>query len=58
MTCQDIAQKLCECRQTAERGEPLSIEELREFNTLRAREMARAEARRQPSPQLPLERAA
>ncbi|CAN7392475.1 hypothetical protein LJR143_002208 [Pseudoxanthomonas sp. LjRoot143] len=32
----------------AERGDPMSFEEMAEFNTLRAREMARAEARRNP----------
>lgn len=31
---------------------PMTPEELAEFDTLRAREMARAQARREPSPQL------
>ena len=35
----------------AERGDPMSVEEMAEFNTLRAREMARAEARRNPKPE-------
>lgn len=33
---------------------PLTAEELREYNRQRAEEMARAERRRQPSPQLDL----
>lgn len=37
---------------------PLSPDELAYYNTQRAAEMARAEARRQPSPQLDLESAA
>ena len=32
----------------AERGDPMSVDEMAEFNTLHAREMARAEARRNP----------
>lgn len=42
------AERLAECRRLAEQGEPLSPDELATFNTLRAREMARAEARRNP----------
>ena len=34
---------------------PLSAAELSHYNSLRAAEMARAEARREPSPQLELE---
>lgn len=37
---------------------PLSPAELAHYNSLRAAEMARAEARRQPTSQLDLERAA
>jgi len=42
------------CRELAERGEPLTLDEMREYTRLRAEEMARAERRRQPSPQLDL----
>lgn len=35
-------------------GPPMSADEMACFNSLRAKEMARAEARRQPSPQLEL----
>lgn len=43
-----------------ERNEPMSVDEMREFNSLRAAEMARAEARRNPpaEPELPLGAAA
>ncbi|GGD57999.1 hypothetical protein [Pseudoxanthomonas indica] len=43
-----------------EGNEPLSIEELAAYNSQRAAEMARAEARRHsaPEPELPLEGAA
>lgn len=43
-----------------ESNEPLSLEELSTYNSLRAAEMARAEARRHPAPdpELPLEGAA
>ena len=43
-----------------EGNEPLSVEEMAAYNSLRAAEMARAEARRHPSPEpeLPLEGAA
>jgi|GEM_PF-6717848 len=43
-----------------EGNEPLSLEELAQYNSLRAAEMARAEARRHPAPEpeLPLEGAA
>ncbi len=37
---------------------PLSTAELARYNSARAAEMARAEARRQPSPQLDLDEAA
>lgn len=36
-------------------GPPMTDEQLSEYNRLRAREIARAEADRQPSPQLELE---
>ena len=36
-------------------GPGLSAEELTEFNALKAKEMARAEARRSPSPQMELD---
>lgn len=36
------------------RSPPMTADERREFDRLRAREMARAEARRNPSPQLDL----
>lgn len=42
------------CHELAERSTPLTPEELAAFNAMRAREMAKAEARRQPSPQLEL----
>lgn len=46
-------------REAMSRTEPRTAEEDAEFNTLRAREMRRAEARRQPvSPQLDLPEAA
>ena len=40
---------------TALYGPPLTEAERREYDCLRAREMAKAEARREPSPQLPLD---
>lgn len=47
------------CKALAERSAPLSAEERAAFDTLRAREMARAEANRAgPSPQGDLELAA
>lgn len=42
------------CHELAQRSTPLTPEELATFNAMRAREMAKAEARRQPSPQLEL----
>lgn len=36
------------CRELAQRGTPLTPEELATYNTMRAAEMARAEARRNP----------
>lgn len=42
------------CALIAERGEPLTLDEMREYTRLRAAEMARAERRREPSPQLDL----
>ena len=38
--------------------DPMTPAERSAYNSLRAAEMARAEARRQPTPQLPLEAAA
>lgn len=48
-----FAERLQQC-QEALRAPPLSDEEKREFDALRAREMARAEHRRNPQPQLEL----
>lgn len=46
-------------REQLARTTPMTDDEIAEFNTLRAREMRRAEARRQPvSPQLDLPEAA
>ncbi len=42
------------CALIAERGEPMTLDEMREYARLRAEEMARAERRREPSPQLDL----
>jgi hypothetical protein len=42
------------CREDALRGLPMSPEELREFAAQVAREIIRADERREPSPQLPL----
>lgn len=42
------------CKELAMRGEPLTPAEKSTYNSLRAAEMARAEARRAPSPQLEL----
>ncbi len=39
-------------------GPPMTDEQIAEYNRLRAKEMARAEARRQPSPQLDLDEVA
>ncbi|GAB3388243.1 hypothetical protein GCM10027432_24360 [Lysobacter fragariae] len=51
----DISGRLAACKALADRCEPLSPEELAQFNTARAREMQRAEARRRgQSPQVPL----
>ena len=58
MNREQTIQKLRECQEAAERGEPLSMADMAEYNRLRAAELARAEARRQGSPQLPLEAAA
>lgn len=41
-----------------ERGEPMSMAEIQEYNRLRAEEMARAEAERNRTPQLDLVEAA
>ena len=45
-------------RETCMRSEPLSPDEKSEYDAQRAREMAKAEARRNPQPQLDLEQAA
>lgn len=42
------AEHLALCRELAERGTPLTADELAAYNAARAREMARAEARRNP----------
>lgn len=55
----DYLRRIAECRALCERAEPMTAEQLADFNTLRAREMARAEARRQPpQPHLDLDTAA
>lgn len=57
----DIVGRFAVCKALAEHCEPLSPDELAEFNTLRAREMQRAEARRSgqsPQADLPLDEAA
>ena len=54
----DTAQRFARCAALADHGEPLTPAELAAYNSQRAAEMARAEARRQPSPQLDLEQAA
>lgn len=61
MTNAEILARIAAAKALAERGEPHTPESLAEYNTARAREMARAEARRQaPTPQaaLPLDKAA
>lgn len=57
-TSRGLGDRIAECLAIAQHSEPLSPEELAEFNSKRAREMAKAEARREPSPQLDLEQAA
>jgi len=49
-----IAAEFARCREDALRGLPMSPEELREFAAQVAREIIRADERREPSPQLPL----
>ena len=39
-------------REALERGEPMTLAEIQEYNRQRAEEMARAEAARMPTPQL------
>lgn len=53
MTREEWLAHMQQCRE-ALRAPPLSDEEQREFDTLRAREMHRAEQRRKPQPQLEL----
>lgn len=48
MAGQGAAEHFALCRELAERGTPLTDDERATYNTLRAREMARAEARRNP----------
>lgn len=45
-------------REIARHGPPMDAEERAEYDSQRAREMARAEARRKPQPQLELPEAA
>lgn len=54
----DAEAQFARMREIASRSDPLSPEEKAEYNAQRAREMAKAEARRQPSPQLDLGEAA
>lgn len=54
MKREETLQRIREARMACERGEPLSVAEMAEYRVLIANEMARAEARRQPSPQLDL----
>ncbi len=50
-----VLARFAECKALLERSSPLSAEELAAFNSLRAKEMARAEARRvDQNPQLSL----
>jgi len=58
MTRANVEAQFARMRELASRSEPLSPEEKAEYDSQRAREMAKAEARRQPSPQLDLEQAA
>lgn len=46
--------RFAECAHLALHGLPHTPASLTDYNTLRAREMARAEARRKPHPQQPL----
>lgn len=54
----DGRQKLIEMRDLCLRSAPVTAADRAEQRRLNAREMARAEARRQPTPQLPLREAA
>jgi hypothetical protein len=47
----ELGERLAQCKALADRSTPLTAEELAEYDTLRAREMARAEARRRPRTQ-------
>lgn len=51
MRTKNAADRCRECLELIAHGPPLTPEQLAEYDRLRAREMARAEARRQPSPQ-------
>lgn len=50
--------RFAECLAEAQRLGPMKPADLAEYNSQRAREMAKAEARRDPSPQLELNQAA
>lgn len=54
MTREQTLSHMQRCALVAERGEPMTLDEMREYTRLRAEEMARAERLRDPSPQLPL----
>ncbi|WP_193314185.1 hypothetical protein [Xanthomonas sp. LMG 12461] len=54
MTREQTLSHMQRCRELAERSEPMTLDEMREYARLRAEEMARAERLRDPSPQLPL----
>ena len=58
MNASQNAERLARCRRIAEGTESVPEAELRAFPQLCAREIARAEARRKPVPQLPLPEAA
>lgn len=54
MTRASAETQMARMREVLRHGPPLDAEELAEFESQRAREMAKAEARRQPVPQLQL----
>ena len=58
MTPNEVRALLGQMRDLALRAEPMTDAQRAERRRLIVREMARAEARRQPSPQLPLAEAA
>ena len=57
MRTMNAADRCRECLELIARGPDMTDEQIAEYNRLRAKEMARAEARRQPSPQLDLNEA-